>query len=190
MRHGKAHRKLERNISHRRALLRHLVTSLIKHERIETTLPKAKELRRFAERMVTLAKRGDLHARRQAAGFILEPPVVQKLFTVLAERFKDRQGGYTRIIRSGIRKGDTAPMGLIEYLGYELPAPQGKADRKSLEEKTKTAEKKAEKKAPKIKKEKVAKPVKPAKSASKAKGKGEVKEKKKGIFSRLKKEKG
>lgn len=163
MRHGKAHRKLERTASHRRALLRHLVTSLIKHERIETTLPKAKELRRFADRMVTLAKRGDLHARRQAARFVLDTEALRKLFSVLAERFKDRAGGYTRVIRTGFRGGDAAPMGLIEYLGYE---PKG--------EQPKTEKKEKKKQESKPAKAKVAKePVK-----------------KKGFFSRLKKDKG
>ncbi len=175
MRHGKAHRKLERPIGHRRALLRHLVTSLIKHERIETTLPKAKELRRFADRMITFAKKGTLHARRQAARFVMmDPEVLQKLFSELAPRFKDRAGGYTRIIHLGFRHGDAAPMALIEYLGYQ----------------PKTAEEKPEKKKKEKVEKKVQKPVKPRTEKPKS---GKSKEKKpeprKGFFSRLTKDK-
>ena len=126
MRHLDDNRKLGRTASHRRALLRNLVTSLILHERIETTLPKAKELRSLADRMITWGKQGDLSARRQAARTLQSPEALQKLFDGLAKRFADRQGGYTRVLRFGNRRGDSAPMAAIEYLGYELPAPKAK----------------------------------------------------------------
>ncbi len=119
MRHRNAGYKLGRNTSHRRALLRNLVTSLVLEERIQTTVPKAKAMRPWAERMVTLGKRGTLHARRQAAGFLLDPQAVAKLFDSLSARFGDRAGGYTRIIHTGFRAGDNAPLAYIEFLGSE-----------------------------------------------------------------------
>lgn len=118
MRHRKAGRKLNRSPSHRKAMLRNMVTSLLEHERIVTTLPKAKETRRFAEKMITLGKRGDLHARRQALAYIRSKDVVAKLFDVLSGQYADRQGGYTRIIRTGTRQGDAAPMAIVELVGY------------------------------------------------------------------------
>jgi len=123
MRHRTAGRKLNRSSSHRLAMLRNMVTSLLEHERIVTTLPKAKELRRAAEKMITLGKRGDLHARRQAASYVRSKSLVTKLFNDLAPQYADRQGGYTRIIRTGVRPGDAAPMALIELVNYEAPAP-------------------------------------------------------------------
>lgn len=122
MRHRKAGRKLNRSASHRSAMMRNIVTSLLEHERISTTVPKAKEVRRVAEKMITLGKRGDLHARRQAMSYIRSKDIVAKLFDKLSEQYADRQGGYTRIIRTGIRSGDAAPMAIIELVGYEESA--------------------------------------------------------------------
>jgi large subunit ribosomal protein L17 len=114
MRHLKSGRKLSRNSSHRWALLRNLITSLLRDEKIKTTDPKAKELRRWADRVITLGKQGSLHARRQALGILQDKVVVRKLFDTIAPRFKDRPGGYTRIIKIGPRRGDAAPLSLIE----------------------------------------------------------------------------
>jgi large subunit ribosomal protein L17 len=119
MRHRKAGRKLGRTAAHRKAMLRNMVTSLFEHERIVTTVPKAKEARRVADKMITLAKRGDLHARRQAHSYIQSKDVVAKLFDEIQGQFTDRQGGYTRIIRTGVRQGDAAPMAILELVGYE-----------------------------------------------------------------------
>jgi large subunit ribosomal protein L17 len=118
MRHRKAGWKLGRNTSHRRALLRNLVTSLIIEERIETTVPKAKAMRPHVERMITLGKRGDLSARRQAAAYLMTRDAVDKLFEI-SPRYGDREGGYLRIIRSGFQKGDGAEKAFIELLGSE-----------------------------------------------------------------------
>ncbi len=119
MRHGKSGRKLGRTSSHRKAMFRNMVTSLFEHERIVTTEKKAKELRPIAEKMITLAKRGDLHARRQALSYMQSKDVVAKLFDEIQSQFADRQGGYTRIIKTGNRQGDAAPMAIIELVGYE-----------------------------------------------------------------------
>ena len=116
MRHRKGPRKLGRSSSHRQALLRNMVTSLLDNERIQTTDAKAKELRRIAERMITLGKRGDLHARRQALSVIRSKDVTAKLFDELADRYRERPGGYTRVMKLGQRNGDAAPMSLIELL--------------------------------------------------------------------------
>ncbi len=116
MRHRVAYRKLGRDTAHRIAMLRNMVTSLLDKERIKTTLPKAKEVRRFAEWMITLGKRGDLHARRQALAVIRDKRVVKKVFDELAKRYADRNGGYTRIIKLGWRKGDCAEMAIIELV--------------------------------------------------------------------------
>ncbi|PIE56326.1 MAG: 50S ribosomal protein L17 [Desulfobulbus propionicus] len=118
MRHRKAGRKLGRTASHRKAMLRNLVTSLLEHERIVTTVPKAKEARKIADKMITLGKRGDLHARRQAYSYIRSKAVVAKLFDDLSGQYAERQGGYTRIIRTGNRAGDAAPMALLELVNY------------------------------------------------------------------------
>ena len=116
MRHRKDHRKLNRTPSHRKAMLRNMVTSLLEHEQIRTTDAKAKEIRRVAERMITLGKRGDLHARRRAEGVIQSKLVTSKVFGELAERFRDRPGGYTRVIKVGNRVGDAAPVSIVELV--------------------------------------------------------------------------
>ena len=122
MRHRKAHRKLNRTHTHRKALLGNMAVALIKHEQIKTTLPKAKELRPYAEKLVTLGKRGDLHARRQAFAKLPEEDAVRKLFDTLAERYKDRDGGYIRILKAGYRYGDAAPMAIIEFVDRDPDA--------------------------------------------------------------------
>lgn len=119
MRHRKSGRKLGRTSAHREAMFRNMVTSLFEHERIVTTKEKAKEIQPIAEKMVTLAKRGDLHARRQALSYIRSKDVVDKLFGQIQEQFADRNGGYTRIILTGVRQGDAASMAIIELVGYE-----------------------------------------------------------------------
>lgn len=120
MRHGKSGYKLKRNVSARRALLRGLVTSIIEEERITTTVQKAKAARPLVERMITLAKQDNLHARRQAAAFLLKPEAVEKLFEKLGPRFHQRNGGYTRVIKLGWRKGDGAETAKLELVGSEL----------------------------------------------------------------------
>ena len=135
MRHLTAGRKLGRNPSHRRALLRNLVTALIERERITTTLPKAKALRPLAEKMITLGKTETLHARRQAAAFLETPDSVKKVFDTLSARFSDRNGGYVRITHLGWRVGDGADMALVELVGSELKekAPQKKKKKEQPE---------------------------------------------------------
>jgi large subunit ribosomal protein L17 len=113
---GKFGSKLGRTTSHRKAMLRTMVTSLLKYEKIKTTDLKAKELKRVAEKMITLGKRGDLHARRQAAAYVREREMVGKLFGELSERYRDRLGGYTRIVKTGYRAGDNAPMSIVEFV--------------------------------------------------------------------------
>lgn len=143
MRHLKEGRKLNRTSSHRKALLRNLVTSLLEFEKIETTDAKAKELRKVADKMITWGKRGDLHARRQALGVINNKKIVQKLFNDIAPRFRERKGGYTRIIKSGRRKGDNAPLSIIELMPQKEAKPtargpkeiKGKSARKTTKEK-------------------------------------------------------
>ncbi len=120
MRHKKAGKRLGRTTPHRRAMIRNMVTSLLEHERIVTTTPKAKEVRKVADSMITLAKRGDLHARRQALSFIQDKKVVAKLFNELRDHYMDRNGGYTRIIRTGNRTGDAAPMAILELVHFQL----------------------------------------------------------------------
>jgi large subunit ribosomal protein L17 len=127
MRHRKKTAKLGMKSQHRRATLANLVCSLIKHNRVRTTVPKAKEARRLADQMVTLAKKGTLHHRRQALAFLRQPPAVSKLFTELAERHASRQGGYTRIIRVGNRLGDAAEMAILEWTGAVEVAPSTEA---------------------------------------------------------------
>ena len=122
MRHGKAHRKLGRTTSHRTAMFANMAASLIKHEQIVTTLPKAKELRPFVEKLVTLAKRGDLHARRQAISQVRDVEQVGKLFATLGPRYKDRNGGYTRVLKAGFRHGDSAPVAVIEFVDRDVDA--------------------------------------------------------------------
>lgn len=122
MRHKHGYRKLGVDGAHRKAMLRNLATSLITHERIITTVPRAKELRKVVERMITLGKKGELHQRRAAAGYLFEKDAVAKVFGDLATRFKDRKGGYTRILKTGVRAGDNASMALIELVDFELGA--------------------------------------------------------------------
>jgi large subunit ribosomal protein L17 len=119
MRHRNSGRKLGRTSSHREAMFRNMVTSLFEHERIVTTTPKAKEARRIADKMITLAKRGDLHAKRQALSYIRSKDVVAKLFDVIQLKFIGRNGGYTRIIQTGVRQGDAAAMAILELVGYQ-----------------------------------------------------------------------
>lgn len=128
MRHRMSGRKLNRTSSHRKAMLSNMAVSLLTHEQIKTTLPKAKELRRVADRMVTLGKRGDLHARRQAAAYLGDDEAVSKLFSSLAERYKDRPGGYTRVLKAGFRYGDASPMAVIELVDRD-PEAKGAADK-------------------------------------------------------------
>lgn len=120
MRHNKAGRRFGRTTSHREAMFRNMVTSLLLHEKVQTTDAKAKELRPLAEKMITLGKRGDLHAVRQAAAYIRDKAVVTKLFATIAPRYKDRPGGYTRIIKIGMRPGDTAQVSIIELVEEEV----------------------------------------------------------------------
>lgn len=176
MRHKVDHRKLGRTTSHRKALLRNLATSLVRAERIETTTPKAKELRRLADHLITLGKEGSLHSRRQAARILRDPESVKKLFETLAPRFTDRKGGYTRIFKFGFRRGDSAEMSGIEYLGYQLPPLETEEEKeKKLEEGKKAA-----------KKQKAVK--KPAKKAEKTSEEGEKKGLRKLFGGRKKKE--
>ena len=122
MRHGKVHRKLNRKHEHRRAMFANMAAALIKHEQIVTTLPKAKDLRPIVEKLVTLGKRGDLHARRQAIAEIRDLGMVRKLFDTLGPRYKDRSGGYTRVLKAGFRYGDSAPVAVIEFVDRDIEA--------------------------------------------------------------------
>ena len=128
MRHGNRGRKLNRTSSHRKAMFANMAASLIEHEQIVTTLPKAKELRPIVEKLITLGKRGDLHARRQAISQIRDVVMVRKLFDTLAERYKERNGGYTRVLKAGFRYGDNAPMAVIEFVDRDVEA-RGAVDR-------------------------------------------------------------
>ena len=131
MRHQKSGRKLNRTASHRWALMRNLITSLLRDEQIKTTDAKAKELRRWADRVITLGKQGSLHARRQVLGIVQDKAVVRKLFDTIGPRFKDRPGGYTRIIKIGIRRGDAAPLSIIGLVGGEAPSAEQKPRRRA-----------------------------------------------------------
>ena len=122
MRHGAAHRKLGRTASHRTAMFANMAASLIKHEQITTTLPKAKELRPFVEKLVTLGKKGDLHARRQAISHVRDVTQVGKLFETIGPRYAERSGGYIRIMKAGFRHGDNAPMAVIEFVDRDVEA--------------------------------------------------------------------
>jgi large subunit ribosomal protein L17 len=135
MRHGVSGRKLNRTTSHRLAMFRNMVTSLLNYERIYTTVPKAKEMRRWAEWMITLGKHGDLHSRRQALAVIREKNVVYKVFDELAQRYQNRAGGYTRIVKVGFRRGDAAPMCMLELIsdGSEKAKKKGKKSHKKAE---------------------------------------------------------
>ncbi len=128
MRHGNGYRKLNRTHEHRKAMFANMASSLIVHEQIKTTLPKAKELRPIVEKLITLAKRGDLHARRLAHSRIKQDEAVAKLMDVLGPRYKDRQGGYIRVLKAGFRYGDMAPMAIIELVDRDVDA-KGAADK-------------------------------------------------------------
>ncbi len=128
MRHANAHRKLNRKAEHRRAMFANMAASLIRHEQIVTTLPKAKDLRPIVEKLVTLGKRGDLHARRQAIAEMRDVAMVKKLFDVIGPRYKDRNGGYTRVLKAGYRYGDSAAVAVIEFVDRDVDA-KGKEDR-------------------------------------------------------------
>jgi len=128
MNHGSGYRRLNRTHEHRKALFANMAGSLIEHEQIRTTLPKAKELRPIIEKLITLAKRGDLHARRLAAAQLKQDAHVKKLFDVLGPRYKERQGGYARVLKAGFRYGDMAPMAIVELVDRDTEA-KGAADR-------------------------------------------------------------
>ncbi|WP_299481600.1 50S ribosomal protein L17 [uncultured Roseibium sp.] len=132
MRHGKSGRKLNRTSSHRKAMFANMAASLIKHEQIVTTLPKAKEMKPIIDKLITLGKRGDLHARRQAISQIRDTAMVAKLFDTLGERYKDRNGGYSRVLKAGFRYGDNAPMAVIELVDRD-PDARGADDRARAE---------------------------------------------------------
>lgn len=122
MRHGKSQRKLGKTSSHRKAMLANMTASLLTHEQITTTLPKAKELKRVAEKVISLGKRANLHSRRRVFAFLRDDAAVAKLFETLAVRYKDRTGGYTRVMKAGFRHGDDAPMAVIELVDRDLEA--------------------------------------------------------------------
>ncbi len=128
MRHARGYRRLNRTHEHRKALWANMSGSLIEHEQIKTTLPKAKELKRVVDKLITLGKRGDIHARRQAAAQLKQPELVAKLFDVLGPRYAERSGGYTRVLKAGFRYGDMAPMAIIELVDRD-PEAKGAADR-------------------------------------------------------------
>ncbi len=132
MRHASGYRKLNRTHEHRKAMFANMAGSLIEHEQIKTTLPKAKELKRVIDKLVTLGKRGDLHARRQAASRLKQDMHVAKLFEVLGPRYKERQGGYVRVLKAGFRYGDMAPMAIIEFVDRDRDA-KGASDKARLE---------------------------------------------------------
>jgi large subunit ribosomal protein L17 len=132
MRHAKGYRRLNRTHEHRKALWANMAGSLIEHEQIKTTLPKAKELRPIVEKLITLAKKGDLHARRQARAQLKEDQYVTKLFDVLGPRYTERKGGYIRVLKAGFRYGDMAPMAIIEFIDRDVDA-KGAADKARLE---------------------------------------------------------
>jgi large subunit ribosomal protein L17 len=136
MRHRKAGRNLSRNTSHRKAMLRNMMTSLFRHEQLETTDAKAKELRPLAEKMITLAKRGDLHARRQALAVLQDKAVAHRLFDEQKDRFLNRQGGYVRIVKKETRKGDGAPISIIQLLPEEGAKKKGKKTKKEVSAKS------------------------------------------------------
>src|SRR5918992_543880 len=144
MRHLNSGRKLSRNSSHRWAMMRNMVTSLLREEKIQTTDPKAKELRRWVDRVITLGKEGSLHARRQALSIIQDKAVVHKLFDTIASRFKNRPGGYTRIIKVGRRHGDAAPVSLVELVaGADEADEAGVGQEKKAKKKSRKAGRKA-----------------------------------------------
>ena len=146
MRHRKAGKELSRNTSHRRAMLRNMVTSLMKHDQIETTDTKAKTIRPVAEKMITLAKRGDLHARRQALSYMQDKSATHRLFDEIKDRYLDRQGGYVRIVKKGFRKGDGAPVSIVQLLPTEEEKKAKKKEKKKKTEKSPSPSPRKEKK--------------------------------------------
>jgi len=187
MRHGKAGKKFGRTPSHRKAMFRNMVTSLLKHERIVTTEVKAKEIGRLTEKMITLGKRGDLHARRQAVAFIRSNEVVKRLFSEYAQRYASREGGYTRVLKLEPRAGDNAPMALVELVDRPITESKEKKESKPKKESkaqsTKTKEKKedaikAEKKESKPKKASVKKTAEKEDAEAKPKKKSAAKKEK------------
>ena len=147
MRHNISGRKLNRTSSHRKAMFSNMVNALIKHEQITTTLPKAKELRPIIEKMVTLSRKNDLHARRQAISKLQDNDMVKKLFDVLGPRYAERAGGYTRIIKAGFRYGDNAPMAIIEFVDRDTEAKKIDKKKKDINKDKPTAEEKKQKTA-------------------------------------------
>ena len=135
MRHGNGYRKLNRTHEHRKAMFANMVCSLIEHEQITTTLPKAKELKRIADKVITLAKKGNLHSRRLLMARVKQEEVVRKLIDVLAPRYSKRSGGYSRVLKAGFRYGDMAPMAIIEFVDRDISA-KGASDRARVEEET------------------------------------------------------
>ena len=138
MRHARGYRRLNRTHEHRKALFANMAGSLIEHEQIKTTLPKAKELKRIADKLITLGKRGDLHARRQAASRLKQNMYVAKLFDVLGPRYKERSGGYVRVLKAGFRYGDMAPMAIVELVDRDVDA-KGAGDRARVEAEAESA---------------------------------------------------
>ena len=132
MRHGNGYRKLNRTHEHRKAMFANMVCSLVEHEQIKTTLPKAKELKRIIDKMITLGKKGDLHSRRIALSRMKQDDPVKKLFEVLGPRYAERNGGYSRVLKAGFRYGDMAPMAIIEFVDRDVDA-KGAADKARLE---------------------------------------------------------
>ncbi len=139
MRHGHGYRKLNRTSEHRKAMFANMACSLIEHEQIKTTLPKAKEMKRIIDKVITLGKRGDLHARRQAAAQLKQDAAVKKLFEILGPRYAERAGGYARVLKAGFRYGDMAPMAIIELVDRDASA-KGAGDRARLAEEEASAE--------------------------------------------------
>ena len=139
MRHGNGYRKLNRTHEHRKAMFANMVCSLVEHEQITTTLPKAKELKRIADKVITLAKKGDLHARRMLISKVRQQDAVKKLIDVLGPRYASRQGGYSRVLKAGFRHGDMAPMAVIEFVDRDVAA-KGASDKAKNEEQTASLE--------------------------------------------------
>ena len=139
MRHGNGYRKLNRTHEHRKAMFANMVCSLVEHEQITTTLPKAKELKRIADKVITLAKKGDLHARRMLISKVRQQDAVKKLIDVLGPRYASRQGGYSRVLKAGFRHGDMAPMAVIEFVDRDVSA-KGASDKERNEEQTTSLE--------------------------------------------------
>ncbi len=166
MRHGMVNRKLGRTASHRLALFRNQLASLIEHERIATTLPKAKELRPLIEKLVTLGKNDSVHARRQAARMVADETLIAKLFDTLGPRFAERPGGYTRIIKLGQRRGDAAEMAILEFVGYELPTTEKAAPAASSKKSSKKKAAAPEAEAPEAEEAAPAAEEKPAKKTA------------------------